>query len=232
WSAANVPGNRICWNVVSQFASTSDAEDEKFRNSEWGPNANEGIINEVKNFLVPIGGTMGDLIGATQAESISRVILEDKIFETWSHKRTVLIGDACHKMLSSAGQGAVNALQDAVILANCIYDLKSLSSDDISAAFEDYREQRYPFVVEQYEASKFNAKIIYGQTFFEKLIRNIVLNYIPKSIQLKSAMKNLAYRPQATYLPLAPKRGKGPVLPQKPSRRYEAEQAEAQALVL
>ncbi|KAG0003201.1 hypothetical protein BGZ79_001423 [Entomortierella chlamydospora] len=232
WSTVNVPGNRICWTVISQFASTSEAEDEKFRNSEWGSDANEGIINEVKDFLVPIGGTMGDLISATQAKGISRVILEDKIFETWSHKRTVLIGDACHKMLPSAGQGAVNALQDAVILANCIYDLKSLSSDDVSAAFDDYRDQRYSHAVEQYKVSKFNAKIIYGQTFFERLMRNVLLNYMPTSIQVKSSMKNLEYRPQATFLPLTPKRGKGPVLPQKPSKRYEAEQAESQAAVL
>ncbi|KAF9171562.1 hypothetical protein BGX21_000979 [Mortierella sp. AD011] len=232
WSAVNVPDNRICWNVVSQFASISEAEDEKFRNSEWGSGANEGIINEVKDFLVPIGGAMGDLISATQPDTISRVILEDKIFKTWSYKRVVLIGDACHKLLPSAGQGAVNALQDAVILANCIYDLESLLPGDISAALEDYRHQRYPHVVEQYDASKINAKIIYGQTAFEKLIRNVVLNYLPKSVQAKNAMKNLAYRPQATFLPLVPKRGKGPVLPQKPSKRYEAEQNKARARVI
>ncbi|KAG0366596.1 hypothetical protein BC939DRAFT_482450 [Gamsiella multidivaricata] len=223
WSAANVPGNKICWNVVVQLSSASQAEDERFRNSEWGPDSNEAMIKEVRGFLVPIGGTMGDLIDATPKETISRVYLEDKVFETWSHKRTVLIGDACHKLLPSAGQGAVNALQDAVILANCIYDLKSTSQEDVSAAFKEFKQQRYPHVIEQYEASKMNAKIIYGQTLIERFIRNVVLNYMPKSVQMKNTTKNLAYRPQATFLPLAPQRGTSPVLPQTPSRRCKQE---------
>jgi 2-polyprenyl-6-methoxyphenol hydroxylase-like FAD-dependent oxidoreductase len=42
----------------------------------------------------------------------------------------------------SAGQGAVCAMQYAVILANCLYDMKSLEHDDIEAALSDYRVQR------------------------------------------------------------------------------------------
>lgn len=48
---------------------------------------------------------MGDLIDTTPKDIISRVYLEQKMFETWYHGRTVLLGDACHKMLPSAGQG-------------------------------------------------------------------------------------------------------------------------------
>lgn len=96
----SVPGNRICWNAVVQFSSPEDAEDELLRNSEWGPESNEAMIKEVRDFQVPIGGTLGDLIDATPKDAISRVFLEDKIFETWNHGRTVLIGDACHKVRS------------------------------------------------------------------------------------------------------------------------------------
>ncbi|KAF9171563.1 hypothetical protein BGX20_007345 [Mortierella sp. AD010] len=219
WSAVIAPENRICWNAVLQLTAS---QEDNIQNAEWGPEANESMIKEVRDFKVPIGGTLGDLIDSTPKETISRVFLEDKIFETWSHNRVVLIGDACHKLLPSAGQGAVNAMQDSVILANCIYDLESLSTKDISAALKDYRDQRFPYVIEQYEASKINAKIIYGQTFLDRLIRKVILNYMPKSIQAKSAMKNLTYRPQATFLPLAPKHGTSPVLPQKPSKRYQA----------
>ncbi len=70
---------------------------------------------------------------------------------------------AAHKLLPSAGQGAVNAMQDAVILANCLYDLKSVTPEGIAAALQDFKDQRYPHVVAQYEASKKNAKILYGQ---------------------------------------------------------------------
>lgn len=45
-------------------------------------------------------------------------------------------------MLPSAGQGAINAMQDATILANCINDLKSLNLKNIDAALSDYQSQR------------------------------------------------------------------------------------------
>lgn len=47
-------------------------------------------------------------------------------------------------MLPSGGQGATNAMQDAVILANCIYDLQSNSPKHITEAFKSYKEQRWP----------------------------------------------------------------------------------------
>lgn len=56
------------------------------------------MINEIKDFKVPVGGTLGELILNTPKDGISRVYLENKIFETWHHKRVVLIGDACHKV--------------------------------------------------------------------------------------------------------------------------------------
>ncbi|KAF9184274.1 hypothetical protein BGZ50_003790 [Haplosporangium sp. Z 11] len=181
WSSISVPGNRICWNAIKQLANVKQAEDYAIRNSEWGPDSNEEMIHEVKDFPIPDGHTLGDLISATPKETVSRVFLEDKLFETWHHGRTVLIGDAAHKLLPSVGQGAVTAMQDAVILANCLYDLKSTSHEDIEAALQDYQGQRYPHVKEQYEGSKMNAKVIYGQTLLERFTRHVVLNYLPRS---------------------------------------------------
>ncbi|KAF9994983.1 hypothetical protein BGZ79_000229 [Entomortierella chlamydospora] len=222
WSSMTVPNNQICWNAVMQLGS-DESEDERFRNSEWGPESNEAMIKEVRDFRVPTG-TLGDLIDATPKDGISRVFLEDKLFETWNNGRVVLIGDACHKLLPSSGQGAVNAMQDAVILANCIYELKSVAENDVAEALRDFKEQRYPHVKDQYKASQLTAKLLYGQTFFERLVRSVVLNYLPKSVQLKSMSKDLAYRPQASFLPQAPKRGTCYVVPQKPSKRYQEEQ--------
>ncbi|KAF9144977.1 hypothetical protein BGX30_010799 [Mortierella sp. GBA39] len=224
WSAFSVPGNRICWNVVSQLATFEEAVEEKFRNSEWNPQTTEPMIAEVKDFLTPFGGTMGELISATPTDMISRVFLEDKLFETWHADRTVLIGDACHKLLPSSGQGAVTAMQDAVALANCLYDLKSFSPDHIQEALQIYKDERFSQVQEQYEASKVNAKLIYGQTFLERCARHLIFNYMPMSVQAKASSKGMAYRPQASFLPLVADRGTCQVIPQKPSKRYLHEQ--------
>jgi 2-polyprenyl-6-methoxyphenol hydroxylase-like FAD-dependent oxidoreductase len=48
-------------------------------------------------------GTVGELIDSTPNDRVSKVMLESKLFKTWHHERTVLIGDACHKVLPFAG---------------------------------------------------------------------------------------------------------------------------------
>jgi hypothetical protein len=63
----------------------------------------------------------------------------------------------------------------------------------------------------------------------DRVIRHLALNYLPNSIQSKAGMKDMAYRPQASYLPQVPNRGSSFVHPQKPSRRYQEEQANAKA---
>ena len=188
--------------VISQVSSITEFEKLKFRNSEWGPESNPEFIEQVKDFKVPGCGTVGTLVNATPEANISRVFLEEKLFETWSHGRTVLIGDgkmplylsigfdeyqvyfeltsfrspvvflvaAAHKLLPSAGQGAVCAMQDAVVLANCLYDLESLDRDAIHAACLDYKAQRYRRVAEMYEKSKVNATILYGQVWITQEI--------------------------------------------------------------
>ncbi|KAF9353025.1 hypothetical protein BGX34_011843 [Mortierella sp. NVP85] len=162
WSTATVPGNRVCWLMTTQLdtvtsAASSDAKSEaiktgKFKNIEWGPEANEAVIKEVRDFPCALGGTMGDLIDATPKDKISRVFLEEKLFETWHYGRIVLVGD-----------GAINALQDAVILVNSIVDMVAPTPENITAAFGDYREQRYLQAKHQMDKARVLATIQYGQ---------------------------------------------------------------------
>ncbi|KAF9321209.1 hypothetical protein BG003_003033 [Podila horticola] len=206
WSAFTVPGNRICWNVIIQ-QNKQESEETRFRNSYWGPESSNKMIADVRDLRTPYG-TMGDLIDATPKDVISQVYLEDKLYETWSDGRTVLIGD-----------GAVNALQDAVILANCIHDLESASYDDIKKCFETFRAERYPHVKHQYDTSQFTAKIMYGHTKQEKLIRALIFGWLPKWMKKKGIVKDMEYQPQVNFLPLVEPRGTITPLPQKPSKK-------------
>jgi salicylate hydroxylase len=61
--------------------------------------------------------------------------------EQWSAGRVVLLGDAAHPMLPFLGQGAANALEDAMILTRC---LTSESSPE--QAFALYQQTRGPRV--------------------------------------------------------------------------------------
>ncbi|KAG0027872.1 hypothetical protein BGZ82_008725 [Podila clonocystis] len=210
WCTFTVAGNRICWHIMKQLDPRA-ADEESFRNSEWTSEANEAMIRDAQDFKTP-HGTIGSLIKQTPKDYISRVFLEDKLFEKWHHGRVVLIGD-----------GAVNALQDAVILANCLYDLESNDTKNITEAFKDYHEQRCKHVKTQYETSKLNSKLTFGQTLPERILRFVVFKFLPKSFFDKELIKEGAYRPQVSFLPYIENRGKGHVLPQKPSKRHAEE---------
>ncbi|KAG0199092.1 hypothetical protein BGX28_007567 [Mortierella sp. GBA30] len=223
WYASTIPGNRICWRLSIQLDAT-EAKARMFRNSEWGPESNAAIIEKFYDLVNPFGGKMGDLIDATPKELVSQVYYEQKLFETWHHGRTVLIGDACHKMLPQGGQGAINAMQDAVILANCLYEMGEPTMENIQAAFQTYSNHRYPLAKSAIENSDFMMKLMSGQKFSERLMRNVLL-YMPDWMTTQHFIKQAAYRPQASFLPLVPPRGTGHALPQAPSKRYAEEQA-------
>ncbi|KAG0076309.1 hypothetical protein BGZ90_008871 [Linnemannia elongata] len=213
WTLISVPGERIAWGFVIQLSP--EEKKAAVANAEWKPESIDTTISKIVHHKVPYGGTIGDLVDATPKDLISKVYLEDKLFETWNHGRIALLGD-----------GATNAMEDAVIIANCIYELgSSFSKTDIEAALTDYRSQRFEHAKQQVENSNMAGKLFYGQTWLERLIRRAVLNWIPKSFEKASLTQAVAYRPQATFLPMVPKRGTFPILPQKLSKRYEEEQA-------
>ncbi|KAK5807797.1 hypothetical protein F5H01DRAFT_352610 [Linnemannia elongata] len=228
WGAYNVPGDQICWILSDQYQDPDKAKQEKFRNSEWTPELNEAMLNEFRDRVCPLGGTMGDLIDDTPKDLISKVFIEEKMFKTWFHGRTVLLGDACHKMLPGAGQGAVNAFQDAAILANGFYDLKDLKIESITAMFQDYYDQRFELAKAMVIQSNHATRILGGQTWSDWIIRWIMFNLVPESFNQRTNAKRCEYRPQAAFLPLIPNMGTGKVLPQKPSWRYTEEQKQKQ----
>lgn len=53
-------------------------------------------------------------------------------------------------------------MQDAVLLANHLYDIKPTSFENINKALSDYKEERFEAVKEQYPQSYMAAKLMYG----------------------------------------------------------------------
>ncbi|KAG9320405.1 hypothetical protein KVV02_005223 [Mortierella alpina] len=67
------------------------------------------------------------------------------------------------------------------------------------------------------------------KTFLERCARHLVFNYMPRSVHVKASSRGMAYRPQASFLPLVSARGNGRVFPQKPSRKYQEKQSNTNA---
>lgn len=57
----------------------------------------------------------------------------------------------------------MNAIEDAIVLSNCIYEMGEATPANITAAFKEYREERYPNVKKMMDKSALMAALQYGQ---------------------------------------------------------------------
>ncbi len=81
------------------------------------------------------------LIEATPAERIVRTDISDRPpLDRWHEGRVVLLGDAAHPMTPNIGQGASQALEDAVVLDQCLANAATL--EDAIGTYERRRVGR------------------------------------------------------------------------------------------
>ncbi|KAF9396804.1 hypothetical protein BGX21_009406 [Mortierella sp. AD011] len=179
---------------------------------------------ECRTFQAPMlgGKTFGDLIDATPKEQVARALTEQTLFETWHHGRTVLIGDACHRMLSNpAHHGITNAMLDAVVLANLIRDLPSASPEHLVEIYKDYRADRYPHAKAQMQINDKVYHLMSGHaSWTESFMRKFAVRYMSKINQHFCDDKILSDRPQASFLHQVENRGSVRALPQKPHKVF------------
>jgi len=110
-------------------------------------------------------------------------------------------------------------MQDAVILANCLYDLQDRSLPSLTLALESYYKQRYDPAKSNYKDSQMISKVMLGQTWTDRILRTLTLNYLPHAVQQRHYAKSVAYRPQIMFLPLIENRGLIRAKYQKPCLR-------------
>ncbi|KAG0079816.1 hypothetical protein BGZ93_008401 [Podila epicladia] len=217
WVTFSTAKNTMCWMVVQQLDKESSKENDFFRNSEWGPEAAEAMCKEVRHFKVPSGRedkelTLGDLIDLSPKDLISKVMLEEKVFDTWFGGRTVLLGDSCHKLSPASGAGAINAIHDAVALANWIYTLESKSLSDLDTIFKEYYAERYPAAKASFKTSQVFSKMLVKN--FTGMVTKTVFRRLPVWLWRRVVIKMSAARVQASFLPLVEDKGQVKPLPQ------------------
>ncbi|KAG0204126.1 hypothetical protein BGX28_003849 [Mortierella sp. GBA30] len=137
--------NCLCWFVIERLESVANKDDtsEGSGTSEWGAEATVAMCKQVRDLPLPYDDiTIGDLIDETPEGLISMVTLEEKIFDTWHGGRTVLLGDACHKMHPAGASGGATAIHDAIVLANRLHALPSTKVEDLEEMFKEYKAER------------------------------------------------------------------------------------------
>lgn len=101
----------------------------------------DDLANSLKEHLAPFGGITGR-IRDQHINDPSAIVLrpEESLIAPapWHHGRVVLLGDAVHTITPHLGQGAAQAIEDGVVLADCL-----TKYDDLEQAFAEYTDRRY-----------------------------------------------------------------------------------------
>lgn len=115
-------------------------------------NAPEGVQNDgdAKEELLEVFGSWHDPIRALIRATDEHAILRNDIYDrpplrSWSRGHITLLGDAAHPMTPNLGQGACQALEDAVVLARCLRNEPTVPA--ALAAYEAARRQRTSAIV-------------------------------------------------------------------------------------
>ncbi|KAG0285514.1 hypothetical protein BGZ96_010253 [Linnemannia gamsii] len=232
WSTFTTKRRTIAWAIGQVYNEERSTADEK--NEEWGPGAADAMCEISRDFPVISGGekvvTIGDLIDWTPKELITKVMLEEKVFETWYDGRVVLLGDACHKINPAGGAGASNAIHDAITIANWIYALPpSPTTQDIEKYFAEYTKERLPMAKAAYDSSV-TFKNISSKSYLG-WIAGFAFKNMPAWMNRKMMAGMMAYRPSVAFLPDAEDNGTVKPWPQHSleARRIVKERMEAAA---
>ncbi|KAF9923896.1 hypothetical protein FBU30_006057, partial [Linnemannia zychae] len=205
WMTITTPNSVMCWTVMNYLRKgTTSATDKNLRRVGWGEEAAEAMCNDFRDFAIPGGDgtlTLGDLIDATPKNQMTKVMLEEKIFDTWYNGRAVLIGDACHKVHPAGGQGALLGFHDAIALANWINILPaSPTVQELERVFKEYRTERYPYAVAAFDHARNMSNI--SDKNLKAAITRFVMKNIPEWLWKLSLAKMSSNRPQVSFLPL------------------------------
>ncbi|KAF9154183.1 hypothetical protein BG015_001640 [Linnemannia schmuckeri] len=217
WIINTTSYGSICWMCMlhlEKVANRSTYNDKKSRTSEnleWDSHAAaaKAMCDETRHFPLPFGDgtlTMGDMYDRTDQDLISKVMLEEKVFETWHSGRTVLLGDACHKLHVSGGRGAITSMHDAIALANLLYALPpNPTSSDIHQLFSEYRSERYPIVQATFKNSQMMSKATDKGIF--AMFTRFLLKHMPTVLWKKFIERTVVDRPQVGFLEQVPMKG-------------------------
>lgn len=160
--------NRIYWYATVN-APQGDANFGQYGVSE--------LVRMFHEFHAPVPG----IISSTQSQSIvHNDIIDVKPITKFAFDRIVLSGDAAHATTPNMGQGACMAIEDAVVLANCIS-----GNDDVQNAFRRYERLRIERTTRIVNSSYTLGKIGQWGNPLLVTLRNSAMRFTPQRVSDK-----------------------------------------------
>jgi 2-polyprenyl-6-methoxyphenol hydroxylase-like FAD-dependent oxidoreductase len=181
FGCAHIGKGRIYWFATAN--APEGAKDDPL-SDPTGPKAT--LLRLFGGWHRPIG----ELIEATDDGTILRTDIYDRepLGERWAEGKVTLVGDAAHPMTPNLGQGACQAVEDAVVLARSLNE--GGATADALRSYERLRSDRVAMVVRR---SRRIGRV--GQLENPLLcgLRDRVLARIPSRVQLKQLKEVVGY---------------------------------------
>jgi len=173
-----VTNNRVYW-----FCTQNVPEGES-RNAD--PEARKAhLLKLFKGWAEPIPA----LLTQTPAESIlSNDISDLAPLSRWTDGRVALLGDAAHAMTPNMGQGACQAMEDAVVLGQSL-----ANNADIPTALRAYEQARMAHTRQIVSMSRSIGAVGQWGNLLACSARNVALRLVPASLRMNSLKSTLTF---------------------------------------
>ncbi len=175
FGGCQIDGGRFYWFVVTDGPAGQKDPSEQ---------SQAAVLKALRGF----GTKFHDVIRATAETAIFRSDISDRDPVTkWGEAKMTLLGDAAHAMTPNLGQGACQAIEDALVLA-----LQMHQTSDISLALRNYEKIRQTRVNRVVLAARRLGQVAHFRHPLAKSLRNGLLRLVPNSFvrkQLADAWK-------------------------------------------
>jgi 2-polyprenyl-6-methoxyphenol hydroxylase-like FAD-dependent oxidoreductase len=184
------------WGKGCQFGITPMSQGRAYWFvQKYAPEGEEDKPGGRKNALLDMFHDWHDPIPAVIEATAETDILRNDIYELqhlhqWSHSRVTLLGDAAHAMTPNLGQGACQAIEDAVALADCLKD-----TANVSAALKNYEKRRIARTNRTTRLAHFIGQAVQWENPILSVPRNVIIKNTPVSMAIKQFMWLLDYQP-------------------------------------
>jgi 2-polyprenyl-6-methoxyphenol hydroxylase-like FAD-dependent oxidoreductase len=184
FGVARLNGSQAYWWASARRAESDGDEPAAEKSS---------LLRAFSGWHVPIP----ELIAATPPEAIIRTCLYDRHpLERLSLGRIALAGDAAHPMLPNLGQGACQAIEDAVVLSE-----ELAATDDVVVALGRYSARRSRHTAGVVKASRQMSRIAHVRNPLAAGLRNTLLRASPPSMSLRRLEPIVGHVPRPALTP-------------------------------
>ena len=125
-----------------------------------------------------------------EAHLLRNDIYQTKPLRHWSRGRVTLLGDAAHAMTPNLGQGACQAIEDAVILGDCLR-----AEPDVIVALQLYERRRIKRTRWVTWQSELMAPAVQMENPVIARVRNVLVKSLPVDLFVQGLMWIINYSP-------------------------------------